>query len=196
MRRLFSLLIACTLSFAIGGSIISPATLAQTPVDPSQPAAEWQDPVFLGSLTLPNPDGSKSVLVSSKLTMGLGVSTPGEPHVHAGAFLLAVESGGVCYSVQQIIGDTVVTAMIPAPVAAPAGCTEATDLACETDNLGTRTCTLIANQTIYLPEFSTISHTGNARHAYKNVDASIPAVLYLSTLMPDTEDAGCAGGCY
>jgi hypothetical protein len=162
------------------------------------PATPAMDPVgeVIGLIELPTDStyAAGTVRYLTRWTFGPGASYG--QHQHDGTFMVAVESGALCY--QQLAIDP--SAEVVAEVATTGGsvpreCSQSADLAC-----GDNVCTLKDGDVIYLPAGSTLAQFGTGEavsglHSYKNVDTVNEAVIFLTGTESITTDAGCGSSC-
>jgi len=194
MRRWISLFCACTLLMAIAGGTFSSSAGANHATPAPVPLNDFSVEV-LGSVPLANLDGSAWEMLATKVLLPPGAFTP-EPGEHVGSVLLSVQSGGICYTLQEVTAHKEIKVTFGPSADVPVDCPVTTIPGCDDVS---QPCALSANQTVYLPAGSAvaISQTGTASHVYQNLDGDTPAVVYLSILRPiDPEQGACGGGCY
>lgn len=192
------IILMATLGLGMG---FSDSVAESTPEIQSTPGtAQVSEPdIFLvdaQSIPAPNKEIPEQVLYLVRLEFGPdALYAPN--HLHFGKFALTVDSGAICYTVESVIADTVVTANLPGDLATNTLC-PSSDIECEllSEFTGEQHCTLQSGDTIYLLENSSVSQTGDGRHSYGIVDDT-PATVYISGLQTGSPDsAPCGGGCH
>ena len=142
------------------------------------------------------PDEQYVVLTRVTLAPGstAGADTPMQPHAHGGPSLMYVESGTVCYRVQNRADDNVVVRVTTGPNTLPEAF--ATEVGCQRPvpscDAG---CEIESPAAILLGAGETVAHTVPVEHAYEAVgrNEAVVSVSELQTLGPIHP---CAGGCH
>lgn len=177
----------------LGG--LGPASAQPSP-EPAATPAVGPEVVAIDVVDLPQVGASEDdyILYLTQVTFEPNVPAPAA-HTHTGQFVLTVDSGAVCYELGPKDSSTTVTAVIPSNAPTNPACGGTQVAGCgDVEITGTRTCTLESGDTIYLPEGSSLTQTGDTNHTYGNIE-DVPAVVYLAGHETDRPGAGCRGGC-
>jgi hypothetical protein len=194
-----------------GASNGAPSSYVLAEASPSASPMAVEEPpgvavTDLGTLPVTASLDEEYTLRLKRVDLWLG-SGPIEGHTHPGAFVLAVDSGAICYTLlaPEVTG-TVVTAIVSDNVELPTGggC-PVPDIGCpsdpslcalpRTDCADGDGCVLAPGDTVYMPAGSTLTQTGDADHWYGNVDPDHPAVVYMAEYQEEEDGAGCGSSC-